>query len=409
MASRFQDVNISFFIMLKPFSTLGIWILLAAGCFACLSLFFGCHAADLADRNDSQWRVQPLLKESWTFFKGRFLVDGNHVVSNTYGGTISEGQSYAMLKAVWMDDPQTFEKVWQWTRRELKRPHDALLGWRWGEREDGTTGLLEIENATDADQDIAYALLLAGERWRQPAYIADARRIIADLWRLDVAAVGGRYYLVPGTWEGFREEVLTLDPSYLAPYVYRKFAAYDPAHATGWNSLADGVYDTLEACSALSRTGLPPNWCAVPWGAPTGKPHPVRFSDKQGEGARDFSYDAFRVFWRMGMDARLSPAPGRDRARAYLRRHQALITYWREHGTLPEGFSPEGQALGDVPTSGFAMAAALAQNHALDPAGDAALYRQMLAPHYHSEGYWFNDYNDYLHSVIWLHLYTLSL
>lgn len=352
---------------------------------------------------DFKTRLPSLLQESWQFYKGRFLVDGAHVVSNTYDGTISEGQSYALLKAVWMNDRPTFDKVWQWTRTHMRRPADHLLGWRWDENK----GLIETDNATDADQDIAYALLLAGERWQNPAYTREAQAMIADLWRLNVQAVGGRYYLVPGTWEGFRWNYLTLDPSYFAPYVYRKFAQYDPAHADGWTQLADGIYDTLEACTNLTTAKVPPNWCAITYPAENSPPRIV-FSDTQGEGSRDFSYDAFRVYWRMAMDARLSTSPGRDRALAWLKTHPYPLTYWQQHRTLPEGFTAEGLPRG-TQTSGFAMGPALTINHFISPAADGPLYQAMLAPHYHPDGYWFNDYNDYLHSVIWLHLYAVSL
>src|SRR5690606_1180007 len=113
--------------------------------------------------------------------KNRFMKDGERVISNNYGGTISEGQSYALLKAVWMDDPETFQRVWQWTKSHMQRPQDHLLGWHWGKKEDGSEGLIHDESATDADQDIAYALLLAGEQWQMPEYTRDAQAIIQDL------------------------------------------------------------------------------------------------------------------------------------------------------------------------------------------------------------------------------------
>jgi endo-1,4-beta-D-glucanase Y len=361
----------------------------------------------------SSWNLNQLLQESWGFYKGRFLVDGAHVVSNSYGGTISEGQSYALLKAVWMNDPTSFRKVWTWTKTHLKRPHDHLLGWRWGDGQFGTPkGLMETDNATDADQDIAYALLLAGKQWNEPGYTTDGLNIVQDLWRLNVQELDGRYYLVPGTWEGFKQEYLTLDPSYMAPYVYRHFAKYDKAHAAGWNQLADDIYDTLEACTALTKPQLPPNWCAVKWQDDHQGPR-IIFSDRQGDGSRDFSYDAFRVYWRMAMDSKLSPAPGRDRARAYLEKHQFLLKYWQAHHLMPEGFTADGTPRGKE-NSGFAMGPVLVLNHFAkgqngQTTSDAALYQQTLAPNYHADGYWFNDYNDFLHSVIWLHLYSLSL
>lgn len=357
-----------------------------------------CSTLGFASFSQPPGDLETTLEKSWHFYKTRFMVDGQRVESNHYGGTITEGQSYALLKAVWMNDRPTFDRTWQWTRRNMQRPDDHLFGWRWGQTPSGSWELLETENAADADQDIAYALLLAGEKWAEPAYIDAARAIIRDLWRLNVVRLHNRYYLSPGTWQGFRQAYLTLNPSYQAPYVYRKFARYDRENATGWLALAQNSYEVLESCSNLTVTRLPPNWCAVQWDKPE-----IVFSDVQGPNARDFSYDAFRVFWRMAQDA----ASGSTKARLYLKRHTYLHTYWHHHATLPEGFTPDGQPLGRPP-SGFALSAALAQQPFLSSASPDAHYQAMLRPYYHPDGYWFNSYNDYLHSVIWFHLHTLA-
>jgi endo-1,4-beta-D-glucanase Y len=349
--------------------------------------------------------LQDILRDSWLFYKNRFMKNGERVVSNNYGGTISEGQSYALLKAMWMDDPETFQRVWQWTKTNMQRPQDHLLGWHWGKKDDGSEGLIHFESATDADQDIAYALLLAGERWQQSEYIRDAQAMIQDLWRVSVRKISGRYYLLPGDWEGFGWEYLTLDPSYFAPYVYRKFAQYDDLH--NWNQLADDVYDTLEACTNLTATKLPPNWCAITY-AKEGETPRVIFSDRQGETSRDFGYDSLRVFWRMAMDAKLSPPEGQARAIAYLKQHQALLKYWQKNKRMPEGFSPDGKPLGGS-LSAFTLGPLLISSHFQNPGQTTALYHETLARLYNPEGYWSNDYNDYLHSVVWLHLYSLSL
>ncbi len=372
-------------------------LLVASGLFWRMSLSSGASFQRAPAELDWSQDLFQTLDRSWSFYKSRYLISGERVQSANYGGTITEGQSYALLKSVWMDDPATFAKVWQWTRQNMQRHQDHLFGWRWGQRSDGAWGLMDDNNATDADEDIAYALLQAGERWHQPQYIQSARLIIADLWKTAVIPVHGHLYFSPGTWEAFRQEYFTLNPSYFAPYVYRKFARYDLPHAQGWNQLAQDIYPTLEACSNLTVTKLPPNWCAV-----TSKGS-IIFSDKQGEGARDFSYDAFRVFWRMGMDAGLgSPA-----AKAYLQNHQYLLTDWQRQHRLPEGFTSLGVARGQS-NSGFALSAALAQSHWVSPSLDKPRYDAMLAPDYHHEGYWFDPSNDFLQSVIWLHLYTLT-
>src|SRR5262249_23649272 len=56
--------------------------------------------------------------------------------------TTSEGESYAMLRAVWMNDQQTFDTSWQWVKDNLKRPNDRLSSWLFGQHADGSYGVL---------------------------------------------------------------------------------------------------------------------------------------------------------------------------------------------------------------------------------------------------------------------------
>ncbi|PWD53039.1 hypothetical protein C8046_00020 [Serinibacter arcticus] len=61
-------------------------------------------------------------------------------------------------------DAETFDATWTWTRDNLQRA-DGLLSWRWA---DGA--VVDDEPASDADLDAARALVLAGERFDEPAY-----------------------------------------------------------------------------------------------------------------------------------------------------------------------------------------------------------------------------------------------
>jgi hypothetical protein len=110
----------------------------------------------------------------------------------------------------------------------------------------------------------------------------------------------------------------------------------------------------------------------------------------------------------MSMDAKLSSPEGQERAKAYLKRHQYLLTYWKKTGQMPEGFSPNGKPLGSG-ISAFTLGPLLVTSHFENPNQTTQLYQDTLAKLYNPEGYWVNDYNDYLHSVVWLHLYSLSL
>ncbi len=328
---------------------------------------------------------QQALQQSAQHFKTHYIAPSGQVPSQTFGGAISEGQSYAMLIALRTNDPATFERVWRWTDQHLRLANSPLFGWH--RKADGT---LEPYVASDADQDIADALLLAAQRWQRPDYHQAALPIIQALWQANVRRIQGHYYWLPGTWPPFEQPGLTtLNPSYFAPSVYRRFAQADPAHP--WAQLAEDVTETLSACSQLTPHHLPPNWCGV---TPAGR---IVFSDVQGPQARHFGYDAFRVFWRMAEAAR----DGDAKAMAYLKRTRHLLN---TPPPLPEGFDEQGRPVHPGP-SGFTHAAVVAQAAALGQAPQA-LFTRYLAPLF-KNGAWHPNDNYYLQAVIWLNLSTL--
>jgi cellulose synthase (UDP-forming) len=71
------------------------------------------------------------LSALWSFYKFHY-VDGGRVVSLDEDGiTTSEGQGYAMLRAVWSDDSATFDSTWEWTKQHLQVREDRLFAWKW--------------------------------------------------------------------------------------------------------------------------------------------------------------------------------------------------------------------------------------------------------------------------------------
>ncbi|MBX2860702.1 MAG: hypothetical protein KTR14_05680, partial [Vampirovibrio sp.] len=151
------------------------------------------------------------------------------------------------------------------------------------------------------------------------------------------------------------------------------------------------------ACTSLTSIGVPPNWFSVNW--KTGK---IGYSDRQGDGSRDLTFDASRVMWRMGLDAAL----GSERAKQYLLAHPFLLNYWQQHHKMPTGFTWKGKPI-DGDSTGFQRGGVLVLNHIHQPTYSREQYRKLFAQSFHAGGYWFNDYNEYLHSVIWFSLYSV--
>src|SRR5713101_1999888 len=127
-----------------------------------------------------------------------------------------------------------------------------------------------------------------------------------------------------------------LNPSYFAPYEYRIFAQEDHAHP--WGELVDTSYRALQACTDApldSGAGqLPPNWCALD--VATGAAHPAPGMSR----GSDYGYDAFRVMWRVALDARWNLEP---RAVRYLSSHKmVLLDSWHQQGKLASEYGHDG-------------------------------------------------------------------
>jgi endo-1,4-beta-D-glucanase Y len=277
-----------------------------------------------------------LLAAEWSGYKDRFIQpDGRVIDFQRDQVTTSEGQSYAMLRAVWMNDRPTFDMTWRWTQDNLGDPARSRIGWLWGKAPDGSWRLLDSNSASDADEDIALALLFAAHQWSstyRPAAIA----LLGRIWDEDVATVAGLPYLAAGNWAPGAAGGPVLNPSYFAPYEYRIFAQEDHAHP--WGELVDSSYKALQACTDSpldSGAGrLPPNWCALD--VATGAAHPAP-GMSQGS---DYGYDAFRVMWRVALDASWNLEP---RAVRYLNSHSmVLLDSWRQQGKLASEYTHDG-------------------------------------------------------------------
>ncbi|MEE7502027.1 glycosyl hydrolase family 8 [Methylobacterium mesophilicum] len=119
---------------------------------------------------------------AWRAYRSRFITDQGRVV-DTANGLIShsEGQGYGMLLAVAAGDRLSFERIWGWTRANLMVRGDELLAWRWSP--DKRPAVSDMNNATDGDILVAWALTEAAEAWNEPSYRTAARRIAIEFGR----------------------------------------------------------------------------------------------------------------------------------------------------------------------------------------------------------------------------------
>jgi endo-1,4-beta-D-glucanase Y len=324
----------------------------------------------------------PILEESWKAYVEQFIQDDGRVIDHSAASiSTSEGQAYAMLRAVWTGDRNTFDKTFAWARNNLNSGirDDNLWAWKWGKDSQGNWRVSDKAFASDADQDAALALILASRVWGDRKYAEHARRMLKDLWMLGTVEVAGRRYLLAGN-SLCKESICRINPSYYAPYAYRVFAGFDSEH--DWAGLVDTSYYLLNAVSGFADTGLPPDW--VELNTDTGDI--TRGSERDSS----FSYDALRVYWRVEMDRQLFRE---QRAEKYLRESLDWVSSeWEKHRRLPAVISPAGKALVDYESLEMLSALMCAMRN-------EAMHKKLEAVY--SRGIWADKTNYYLQNWAW--------
>jgi endoglucanase len=296
--------------------------------------------------------VAPVLSERemleglWHNYKQEFIDESGRAIDfEREGITTSEGQSYTMLRAVWIDDREAFDRAWSWTKINLIGEESNLPSWRYGERADGTYGIDDVpgseNSAADADVDMALALLLAYDRWQDESYANDARQLINAIWEEDVVLIAGRPYLAANNVEKTSSApTVLLNPSYFAPYAFRIFAQVDPEH--DWLGLVDTSYEVL----AQSRTlplgedaigRLPPDWIFID------EESGALSIPREEQLTVNYGYDAMRVPWRLALDWQWF---GEPRAEKELRAiHEHLGFEWSDKKILHSVYSHSGRII----------------------------------------------------------------
>ncbi len=282
------------------------------------------------------------LEALWTEYKAAYIepTSGRTLDKEEGNITTSEGQSYTMLRAVFMDDVDTFEFTWNWTKDILLRD-DFLFSWKFGQLPDGSYGVLNTiggdNTASDSDVDIALALFLAYGRWGDEVHLNEGRAIINSVWDNEVVQINGLPYLLGNNRE--KDSVdpwLIINPSYLSPYAYKIFAKIDTKH--NWNALADSSYRIFEQSAKLPldkqySVWLTPNWIEI--NRDTGEIR-APLADNLDT---SFGYDALRTPWRIAMDYKWH---GDERALAALKDFWYLERIWQEGKYLPSIISHDG-------------------------------------------------------------------
>jgi endo-1,4-beta-D-glucanase Y len=266
-----------------------------------------------------------LIDELWRSYRQTYIRADGRVVDRRLDRVTSEGQSYGLLRAVWMGDADTFARVFAWTEAHLRRP-DGLYAWLWQPVRKGQ--LTDTNTATDADQDIALALILAADAFRQPAYLERAAALVKAIRQQTGIPIGQGWFISAGNWAR-TDRIINL--SYFSPAAYPYFQDLDPQG--DWEALRGMGYRLVARTLAGHDTRLIPDFCRV---TPQGVIHTL---PDDGPLSNAFSFDAMRLYWRLALDCRLH---GRRTDCGADLGFQALVTLFQRNGRLYQVYGVDG-------------------------------------------------------------------
>jgi len=314
------------------------------------------------------------------------------------GSTVSEGIGYGMLIAVYMNDQSLFDDLWKYEQLHLGKcpsntcPPMELMDWYISG--DGSTAL-GTGGATDADEDMAFALVMADRQWGgkgslSKTYLQTAIDQITAIWVLEVYQSN---LIRPGTW-GDNNSV---NVSYFAPAYYRVFKAVGGslpmAGGGSWNPNWDTTIDTsynvinasLNTASGNQNNGLVPAWCNSS-GAPNS-------GALQNGNPTNYQYDSCRTPFRIGLDWCWN---GEARAKAYVAKTSGffsgvgvrnIVDGYALNG-MPEAQNPGKLSAAFIGPAGVGAMNATTYQSFLDDAYAAVATRTLLAGGTYYEESW---------------------
>ena len=225
--------------------------------------------------------------------KSKLVEGGSYVDYQNNETTVSEAHGYGMLITAYAkfdEDAHTEFKRLNLFREKMPSNVDSrLMRWKINDNKNSETGC-----ATDGDLDMAYALILAYDRWKIEEYKKQALKILDGIKK---SLIREDHSLRRGEWDIYQHAVRFSDimPGHFIAFL--KFTA-----DTIWQKVIDKHYHILN--DTISKDGIFPDFVGaldkVTW-VRQPKAYTQDFSESEFDG--DMYYNSCRVPWRLAAAA----------------------------------------------------------------------------------------------------------
>ncbi|HIC10623.1 MAG TPA: hypothetical protein EYO61_04610 [Campylobacterales bacterium] len=249
----------------------------------------------------------------WKMFKKNFISSQGRVIDRFNSNiTHTESIGYGLFFSVSYGDRKTFDLIRKWLHNNIEVNKMGLYGWKWGKRDDGSWGMLDMNNATDGDMWIAYSLLLAYEKWNDVKYLGEAQKLISAIKKHTIIKVNGKYLLLPAQFGFVKKDHIKLNPSYTIPFIFEKFSIYDKDKL--WKAFLLDSIDMFQN-SAVGNLRIHPDWIKLDL-----KSNQYTYYENESI----FGFDSIRVPLFLGYQYKITK---RDYLKSILRGYIVLLKY----------------------------------------------------------------------------------
>jgi endoglucanase len=232
--------------------TAAVLVLVVAAGITALSID-GARSRSVTASRRSLSAVQWANVDAKAFLTRYVAADGRVVRWDQGGDTVAEGQGYALLLSAAIGDRSAFARVWQWEAGHLQEP-TSLFATHWSRGR-----VVDLQPATDADLQTAWALLLGSQRFGDATYRTAALKVASAILAHETVDIAGRPELVAGPWAA--TPLAVVDPSYLTTEAMDALGTV--SGNLEWPILAADSTALLKSLSTGRTTALPANWVVI--------------------------------------------------------------------------------------------------------------------------------------------------
>lgn len=223
-----------------------------------------------------------MLKSHFTTYLSKYYEESGDMARIKFDepkNTVSEGIGYGMIMMVYFSDNTTsyqsqFDKLWNYYQHFTNG--NGLMNWKI----QGFNSVIGQNGATDADEDVAFALIMAYYQFGNEQYKNDAISLISKIRQKEFNSNG--MHKVGDAWDSYK------NPSYVSPAAYEVFKKFDTGNADFWSSAISTNYTLLQK-NQHSTTGIPSGWS-------DGNGNAIKGNN--GYNFTGYDYDATRAPWR---------------------------------------------------------------------------------------------------------------